>query len=76
MLFSDTIRFSTSDPYAAGLLPGDTTFTTSNKGIRQFAITLISAGPQTITITDLTRGGVKRVVLTFEVSAGGGGYGG
>jgi uncharacterized repeat protein (TIGR03803 family) len=74
--FSDTIRFGTSDPYAGGLLPGDTTFTASDRGIRQFAITFISAGPQTITITDLTRGQVKRVVLTFDVSANGGGFGG
>jgi uncharacterized repeat protein (TIGR03803 family) len=74
--FSDTIGFSTSDPYAASFLPGNTTLTTSDKGIRQFTLTLISGGPQTITITDLTRGHGKRVVLTFEVSGSGGGFGG
>jgi hypothetical protein len=68
--FSDTFGFSTSDPYAAPYLPGVTTFTPSDGGIKQFAITLISAGPQTITITDLTRGHTRRIVLTIFVDPG------
>jgi phosphoglycolate phosphatase-like HAD superfamily hydrolase len=66
--FSDTVGFSTSDSSAGPYLPGNTTFTTSNRGSRQFTITLFRAGWQTITITDLTHGYVKQAVLTVLVS--------
>jgi uncharacterized repeat protein (TIGR03803 family) len=73
--FSDTVGFSTSDPYAAGYLPGNTRFTKSDGGRLQVTITLISGGTQKITVTDLTRGHVKHAVLTVLVAAEGNGFG-
>jgi uncharacterized repeat protein (TIGR03803 family) len=69
--FVDTVGFSTSDPYGGPYLPGNTAFTKSDKGSKQFTITLITAGTQTVTITDLTRGSVKPAVLTVQVDPGG-----
>jgi hypothetical protein len=69
--FPDTVGFSSSDPFAGpGDLPANTTFTKSDKGSRQFTITLITAGTQTITISDLTRGSVAPFVLTLPVGPG------
>ncbi|MBI4421428.1 MAG: hypothetical protein HY560_11445 [Gemmatimonadetes bacterium] len=48
-----TVRFSSSD--LATLLPPDYTFTAADSGIRAFAggLTLLSAGAQTVTVTDV-----------------------
>jgi uncharacterized repeat protein (TIGR03803 family) len=68
--FTDTVGFSSSDPYAGPYLPGNTAFTKSDKGSKQFTITLILAGTETVTVTDLTRGSVKPAVLTVQVDPG------
>jgi Ca2+-binding RTX toxin-like protein len=66
--FPDTVRFSTSDSQAQAGLPGPTPFATADQGSKQFTITLFTAGRQTVTITDVTRGRITKAVFVIQVS--------
>src|SRR3954469_7349395 len=48
--YRGTVHFSSSDPQAA--LPADYTFTAADAGAHTFAVTLKTAGSQSITATD------------------------
>jgi hypothetical protein len=52
--FTGTIRFSSSDTRAP--LPGSYTFTTADKGVHTFTVTLKTAGTQSISVTDVSDG--------------------
>ncbi len=49
-----TISVTTSDPL--GVVPGSITMTSADAGSRQISVTLKTAGPQTLTITDIASG--------------------
>jgi FG-GAP-like repeat len=50
--YSGKVHFTSSDPQAG--LPADYTFTTADRGVHTFSATLKTAGPQSLTVTDLT----------------------
>jgi Ca2+-binding RTX toxin-like protein len=55
--FTDTVRFTSTDPQA--VLPPDYPFTSTDQGTRSFTVTLKTAGLQTITATDVVRPAIK-----------------
>ncbi|MFO0879131.1 MAG: hypothetical protein U0840_17440 [Gemmataceae bacterium] len=65
-----TIHFTASDSKAT--LPANYTFVTGDNGTKQFPITLLTAGKQTLTITDTTSGRTAsaQVQITPGVTAG------
>jgi hypothetical protein len=50
--YAGTVHFTSSDPQA--VLPADYTFTTADQGTHTFAVTLDTAGTQSIAVTDAT----------------------
>ena len=48
--YTGTVHFSSTDP--AAVLPADSTFTASDRGVQSFPVTLGTAGNQTLTATD------------------------
>jgi hypothetical protein len=49
--FSGAVHFSSSDPQA--MLPADYSFTSIDQGVRNFSVTLQTAGSQSLTATDI-----------------------
>jgi hypothetical protein len=68
--YTGTVHFTSTD--AIALLPQDYTFVTGDAGIRTFAVTLKTAGDQTITATDLTTSitGSQPVAVTVAAATG------
>jgi autotransporter-associated beta strand protein len=67
--FPDTIHFASSDPHAG--LPKDYTFLpSSDKGTHTFDVTLGKAGTDTITVTDVSRSGIRSGTASVVVTAG------
>jgi hypothetical protein len=60
--YAGTVHFTSSDPQA--VLPADYAFTTADAGSHAFAVTLETAGPQTLTATD----GTLRASATLSVA--------
>src|SRR5207249_2307959 len=56
--YTGTVHFTSSDGLAS--LPGNYTFTATDNGVHTFtnAVTLVTAGSQTITATDTVNGGI------------------
>jgi hypothetical protein len=52
--YTGTVQFTSSD--TAALLPGNSTFSTSNKGVKSFAVTFETPGTQSLTLKDLSAG--------------------
>jgi uncharacterized repeat protein (TIGR03803 family) len=48
--YTGTVHFTSSDPQA--VLPADYTFTAADQGVHTFSATLVTAGTQTLTVTD------------------------
>src|SRR5205807_6562861 len=65
--YAGLVHFTTTDNGAA--LPGDYQFTITDAGTHSFAVTLIQAGSQTITVTDLAVGINGGVTLTVNPAA-------
>ncbi len=59
--YNRTVRFTSTDPGAGVVLPGDYTFTAADGGTHLFPLgaTLTSVGARTITATDLSQGSVN-----------------
>lgn len=51
-----SVHFTSSDPLA--VLPADYTFTSTDKGVHNFSVTLKSAGSDSITVTDKANSGI------------------
>jgi hypothetical protein len=62
--FADVLTLTTSDPRAL------VSFTPIANGKQRFTVTFKTAGKQTVTISDLTRPGIKGPVQTVHVLAG------
>jgi S-adenosylmethionine hydrolase len=67
--YTGTVHFSSSDLLATqlGKLPADYTFTTGDAGVRSFSVTLMTAGSQTITVTDTVSGALSVTSPTITV---------
>jgi hypothetical protein len=52
--YAGTVHFTSSDPRAT--LPADYTFTAADLGVHTFAVTLVTAGSQSITAADVASG--------------------
>jgi len=63
ILFTDLLKLKTSDPHATVVAQPIT------NGVQQFTVTFMTAGPQTITVTDLTRSKFPRASIRVRVSA-------
>lgn len=63
--YQGTVHFASSD--AQAVLPADYTFISGDAGVHQFAVTLKTAGSQSITVTD---GGATPGTQTVTISAG------
>jgi hypothetical protein len=63
--YTGTVHFTSSDPQA--VLPADYTFTSADAGQHTFAVTLKTAGSQTVTVAD-TSGGAVSGQATVAVS--------
>jgi uncharacterized protein YqfB (UPF0267 family) len=52
--YTGTVAFTTTDPASGYVLPSDYTFTSTDAGVHRFSggVTLLTAGSQTITVTD------------------------
>jgi hypothetical protein len=66
--YRGTVHFTSSDPLAAtlGSLPPDYTFTAADAGTRSFSVTLVTVGPQTISVRDVANsslGTTSRVIM-------------
>src|SRR5205814_1870244 len=48
--YRGTVRLTSTDRQA--VLPADYTFTATDAGVKQFTVTLKTAGPQSVTVTD------------------------
>jgi hypothetical protein len=71
--YTGTVHFSSSDPSPG--LPADYTFSSSDKGTRQFSATLETAGNQTISVTQVAGGApaaTTRPIAVTTTSSGGG----
>jgi hypothetical protein len=64
--YTGTLHFTSTDPHA--LLPKDYTFTSNDAGVHTFSATLVTAGDQTITATDLIHGAITGAVTGIKVS--------
>jgi hypothetical protein len=67
--YQGTVTFSSTDPHAGVVLPADYTFTTGvggDFGVHTFsgAVTLITLGDQTLTVTDKASGITGSVTIT------------
>jgi photosystem II stability/assembly factor-like uncharacterized protein len=66
--YQGTVHFTTSDGGAATVLPPDITFTAADAGVHTFpgGVTLVTAGSQTITVTDTVTGisGTASIAVT------------
>jgi hypothetical protein len=64
--YHGTVTFSTSDTDPSIVLPADYTFTTGDAAVHTFsgAVTLITPGDQTITVTDTASGITRSVTVT------------
>ena len=55
-----TVQFSSSDGSAK--LPANYTFTSANKGVASFSVTLVTAGSETLTVSDISNGSILGTV--------------
>jgi RHS repeat-associated protein len=60
--YSGTVTFASSDPLAG--LPADYPFTTDDKGVHTFTVTLNTPGSQTLTVTDTATPGLAGQAAT------------
>jgi hypothetical protein len=56
--YAGTVHFSSSDTNPASVLPADYPFTAGDNGTHTFSVTLVTAGSQTLTVTDLGNAGL------------------
>jgi hypothetical protein len=66
--YTGTVHFSSSDPRAA--LSADYTFNAKDAGRHVFLATLLTAGNQTLTVSDTGSSGVRGTQLNINVAAG------
>jgi hypothetical protein len=66
--FSDTVHFTSSD--ARATLPADYAYSTADNGSHQFSATPMTAGTQTLTVTDTSVRSVAGVQVSILVNAG------
>ncbi len=69
--FTDTVHFTTSDNGVGVVLPADYTFTAADAGQHVFTngFTLVSAGSQSITVTDVTAPVITAASVTITMSS-------
>jgi hypothetical protein len=69
--FAGTVTFSSSDTNPQVLLPNEYTFQSSDHGTHPFPAVLVTAGPQTITATDVDTGisGMKMFTVTATAAS-------
>jgi hypothetical protein len=69
--YRGTVHFTATDLGAGVVLPADYTFTAGDNGTHTFTnlVTLVTAGPQTVTATDTTTSSVNGTSGTITVSA-------
>ncbi len=69
--YTGTVTFTTSDPNPGVVLPADYTFQASDQGMMTFTAgaTLLTAGPQTITVTDTTAATITGMAAVTVVAA-------
>jgi hypothetical protein len=62
--YQGTVTFTSTDPQAAprGGLPADYTFKATDNGTHSFTVTLYTAGPQSVTVTDKSNSAVTGAV--------------
>jgi hypothetical protein len=70
--YTGTVHFTSSDAGAAATLPADYTFVAGDNGAHTFtnAVTLVTAGTQTVTATDSSTSSITGTSGTIAVSAG------
>jgi Domain of unknown function (DUF4214) len=66
--YTGTVHFTSTDPGAQ--LPNDYTFVSDDHGQHPFQVTLVKAGPETVTAADTAQGSIKGVSNTVAVSPG------
>ena len=59
--YTGTVAFGSSDTRAT--LPGNTTFTGADQGVRTVNVTMITAGPQSLSATDTANNGITRILM-------------
>ena len=64
--YTGTVQFSSSDPNA--VLPADYTFTAADQGVHTFNVTLVTAGSQSITATDINNASMTGLDSNVAVS--------
>ncbi len=69
--YRGTVHFTTTDAGSGVVLPADYTFTSGDNGTHTFtnSVTLVTAGPQAVTVTDTTTGSVTGASGTITVTA-------
>ena len=69
--YRGTVHFTTTDAGSGVVLPADYTFTSGDNGTHTFTnlVTLATAGPQTVTVTDTTTSSVTGTSGTITVTA-------
>ena len=69
--YRGTVHFITTDAGSGVVLPADYTFTSADNGAHTFTnlVTLVTAGPQTVTVTDTTTSSVTGTSGTITVTA-------
>jgi hypothetical protein len=67
--YRGTVQFASSDSHITGL-PAPHTFTSEDKGVHTFTVTLKTAGTQTVTTTDTSNSSLAAVVSTAVSPAG------
>ena len=66
--FGDTVHFSSSDLRAT--IPGNYTFSAADQGSHQFSATLMTAGAETLTVTDTSVGSVTSARASIVIQTG------
>ena len=67
--FTGTIHFTTSDSSSQVVLPPDFTFTKADNGVHTFTVTLITAGSQSLSATDMMTQATGSAQLTVQAAA-------
>ena len=69
--YRGTVHFTTTDAGSGVVLPADYTFTSGDNGTHTFTnlVSLVTAGPQTVTVTDTTTSSVTGTSGTITVTA-------
>src|SRR5207245_2199059 len=69
--YAGAVRFTTLDASPGVVLPPDTMFTGADAGVHTFAsgVTLVTAGSETLTVTDLIAGITSTITIVISPAA-------